>query len=170
MRPQGTIRARMGQRSKGAIMPHHLLTLAVALFSAFAAFATPLLAVGTDDGSSASASQDRYLEAKALIDSQNFPAALPILLALTSEEPQNADAWNLLGFTQRKLGNYDEAALAYDTALSLNPGHLGALEYQGELFIETGKPDLAKANLERLKTLCGSCEEAEDLAKALGAS
>ena len=151
-------------------MPHSILTLAAALLSFFAIVATPVLAAGTDDGSSATATQDRYLEAKALVDTENFPAALPILVALTAEEPQNADAWNLLGYTQRKLGNYDEAGAAYETALSLNPDHLGALEYQGELFVETGKPDLARANLERLKTLCGDCEEAEDLAKALGAS
>lgn len=149
-------------------MPHAII--ATALFSLFAILATPILAVGSDDGSSATASQDRYAEAKALIDSANFPAALPILVSLTTEEPQNADAWNLLGFTQRKLGNYGEASLAYGTALTLNPDHLGALEYQGELYIETGKPDLARANLERLKTLCGTCEEAEDLAKALGNS
>lgn len=151
-------------------MPHSILTLAAAFFGFFALLATPILAVGTDDGSSATASQDRYAEAKALTEADNFPAALPILMALTVEEPQNADAWNLLGFTQRKLGNYDEAAAAYETALTLNPDHLGALEYQGELFIETGKPDLARANLERLKTLCGTCEEAEDLAQALGNS
>lgn len=151
-------------------MPHSLPTLAATFLSLFALLATPLLAEGTDDGSSASAAQDRYLEAKALIDGENFPAALPILLALTAEEPQNADAWNLLGFTQRKLGNFDEAATAYDTALTLNPDHLGALEYQGELFLETGQPDPARANLHRLKTLCGTCEEAEDLAQALGNS
>lgn len=151
-------------------MPHSVLTLAAAILSFFAVFATPILAAGTDDGSSATASQDRYAEAKALVEGENFAAALPILVSLTSEEPQNADAWNLLGFTQRKLGNYDEAALAYETALTLNPDHLGALEYQGELFLQTGKPDLAKANLERLKGLCGDCEEAEDLEKAIGNS
>ncbi len=151
-------------------MPHSLLTLAAALLSVFAVFATPLLAAGTDDGSSATATADRYAEAKALVQGENFPAALPILLALTAEEPKNADAWNLLGFTQRKLGNFDEAGLAYDTALTLNPDHLGALEYQGELFLETGKPDLARTNLDRLRSLCGDCEEAEDLAKALGNS
>jgi predicted Zn-dependent protease len=151
-------------------MSQSFLTLTAALFSLFAIFAAPLLAAGTDDGSSASASEDRYAEAKALVETRNFPAALPILLALTAEDPQNADAWNLLGFTQRKLGNFDDAALAYQAALTLNPDHLGALEYQGELFLETGQPALAKGNLDRLKSLCGDCEEAEDLEKALADS
>jgi hypothetical protein len=49
----------------------------------------------------------------------------------------------------------------------VNPDHIGALEYQGELFVMTGQLDRAKANLDRLNNLCGNCEEAEDLAKAL---
>jgi tetratricopeptide (TPR) repeat protein len=151
-------------------MPHHLIALAAVFFGTFTFFAAPILAVGSDDGSSATAMQDHYLEAKALVEGESFVAALPILISLTREEPRNADAWNLLGYTQRKLGNFDEAATAYQTALTLNPDHLGALEYQGELFLQTGQPDLARANLDRLKSLCGACEEAEDLAKALADS
>ena len=62
------------------------------------------------------------------------------------------------------------SALAYTQALTLNPDHLGALEYQGELFLQTGKPDLAKANLARIKGICGDCEESEDLEKAITAA
>jgi hypothetical protein len=47
---------------------------------------------------------------------------------------------------------------------------LGALEYQGELFITTGKLDQAKANLAKLQGLCGTCEEAQDLEAALKAA
>ena len=52
-------------------------------------------------------------------------------------------------------------------ALKINPAHLGALEYQGEMYVETGKLDNAKANLAVLKKLCGDCEQADDLAKAI---
>jgi Flp pilus assembly protein TadD len=147
-------------------MPHSILTIAAALFSLFSVLATPVFAAGSSDESSTE-SAEVYAEAKALIDAENYVAALPILLNIIATDAENADAWNLLGFTNRKLGNLDDAALAYSTALTLNPDHLGALEYQGELYLQTGQPDLAKANLTRLQGLCGDCEEAEDLALAV---
>lgn len=132
--------------------------------------ALPVMAAGTSDGSSTdSATLSVYDEAKAMVDEGNFAAALPKLVNLTKTDARNADAWNLLGFTYRKLGQLDDSDSAYLTVLSINPNHLGALEYQGELFITTGKIDQAKANLEKLKGLCGSCEQAEDLEKALKA-
>ena len=75
--------------------------------------------------------QPLYGAAQEAIEKQDYAAALPLLQQVTSQEPQNADAWNLLGFSNRKLGNMDQAAAAYDTALRINPAHLGALEYQG---------------------------------------
>ena len=45
------------------------------------------------------------------------------------------DAWNYLGYSSRKLGNYDEALSAYDRALSLKPGYADALEYRGEAYL-----------------------------------
>jgi len=105
-----------------------------------------------------------------VVDSGDYATALPMLAALTRAQPDSANAWNLYGFTNRKLGHFDEAAAAYDTALRLNPEHRGALEYQGELFLQTGQPDKARANAARLQELCGSCEEYEDLAAALKAA
>lgn len=151
-------------------MPHAAFTLIAAILGLFSVMATPLLAAGTDDGTAAASSTAAaYDEAKAMVDAGNFVAALPALLAITAEDPGNADAWNLLGYTHRNLGQMEESSAAYLKVLTINPDHLGALEYQGELFLQTGKPDLAKANLERLKSLCGTCEEAEDLEKAIAA-
>jgi hypothetical protein len=57
----------------------------------------------------------------------------------------------------------------YSKALRIDPNHLGALEYQGELFVETKKIPSAKKNLAKLKSLCGAtCEEYLDLKKAIG--
>jgi len=131
--------------------------------------AVPALAAGTSDGSSATAAAS-YAEAKAMVDEGNFVAALPNLIALTKADAKNADAWNLLGFTYRKLGQLDDSNTAYLTVLSINPDHLGALEYQGELFITTGKLEEAKANLAKLHALCGTCEQAQDLEAALKAA
>ena len=149
-------------------MPHILMPIAIAILGLFSLIASPVLADGSTDGSSEGAvTEADYAEAKALVDSGNFVAALPILISLTKSDAANADAWNLLGFTQRNLGQMEESATSYLTVLTINPDHLGALEYQGELFLETGHPDLARANFERLKVLCGSCEEAEDLGQAI---
>lgn len=142
----------------------------VGILAFFSLLVTPAMAAGTSDGSSTeTATVSVYDEAKAMVDEGNFAAALPKLVNLTKMDAKNADAWNLLGFTYRKLGQLEDSDKAYLTVLSINPNHLGALEYQGELFITTGKIDQAKANLEKLKGLCGTCEEADDLEKALKA-
>ena len=152
-------------------MPHALLSIVVALVGLISLLAAPAHAEDTSDGSSTeAASEDVYAEAKAMVNSANYLAALPVLLTLTSAEAGNADAWNLLGFTHRKLGNLDDSAAAYLRVLAINPDHLGALEYQGELFLQTGQPTLAKANLARLNRLCSGCEQAEDLDQTIRAA
>jgi tetratricopeptide (TPR) repeat protein len=45
------------------------------------------------------------------------------------------EAWNYLGYTSRKLGNYDDALAAYAKALTLKPGYPDALEYRGEAYL-----------------------------------
>lgn len=108
-------------------------------------------------------------EARAAIDAGQYSKAMRILAPVAKAEPKNADAWNLLGFSARHLKNYNEAARYYSIALKVNPKHTGALEYQGELFVETGQYDQAKQNLKMLQAICGSCEEANDLQSALQA-
>jgi tetratricopeptide (TPR) repeat protein len=49
------------------------------------------------------------------------------------------EAWNLLGFTSRKLGDYEESLKAYDKALALAPQYPEAIEYRAELFLLTGR-------------------------------
>ncbi len=151
-------------------MPHLLSFVLIGLVGLCAMALEPVLAAGTSDDSSESESAPSYANAKAMIDANDFANALPLLDEITKAEPQNADAWNLRGFANRKLGNMDEAALSYAAALKINPGHLGALEYQGEMFLELGEIDKAKVNLDFLQGLCGDCEESLDLAAAIGAN
>ena len=79
----------------------------------------------------------------------------------------SADALNLLAFATRHLGDLDRAASYYRAALGIEPDHLGALEYQGQLFLLQGDREGAERNLARLTHLCGTCEERETLAAAL---
>ncbi|MCX6445715.1 MAG: enzyme of heme biosynthesis [Actinobacteria bacterium] len=104
-----------------------------------------------------------------MIDDKNYSAALAALKIADQEFANNADINNLLGFSSRKLKLYKPAGVYYAKALKINPKHLGALEYQGELFVETKKTSDAKKNLAKLKGLCGvTCEEYLDLKKAIG--
>ena len=108
-------------------------------------------------------------EADALIKQKNFTAALNLLKQADSTYANNADVNNLLGFSSRNLKQFTASARYYQKALRINPNHLGALEYQGELFLQTKKVSAAKKNLAKLKQLCGvNCEEYLDLKKAIG--
>ena len=106
---------------------------------------------------------------RSLIAAKNFSAALSALKVADKAFPNNADINNLLGYSARNLKQYKPAATYYVKALRIDPNHLGALEYQGELFMLTKKTSDAKKNLAKLKSLCGvNCEEYIDLKKAIG--
>ena len=106
---------------------------------------------------------------RSLIEAKNFSAALTALQVADKTFPNNADINNLLGYSARNLKQYKPAATYYAKALKIDPKHLGALEYQGELFMLTKKTSDAKKNLAKLKSLCGvNCEEYIDLKKAIG--
>jgi len=107
--------------------------------------------------------------ARAMVKAKDFKGALAELRQYEGRL-EHADLYNLLGFAYRKTGDYPRAEVNYAKALRLDPNHLGALEYQGELFIETNRMELARQNLGRLTALCPSgCEELDDLKEAIRA-
>lgn len=109
-------------------------------------------------------------EINAMLKAKDFSKALSELVALDKEFTNNADINNLLGFASRNLGQFSQSARYYSKALQINPNHIGALEYQGELFVKTNKIKAAKKNLAKLKQLCGTnCDEYRDLKKAIAA-
>lgn len=111
---------------------------------------------------------DALTAPRRLIAAKNFSAAIVELKKADLQFPNNADINNLLGFSSRNIGLYADAAKYYLKALKINPNHLGALEYQGVLFLKTNKLTSAKINLSKLKKLCGtSCEEYRDLLKEI---
>ena len=73
-----------------------------------------------------------------------------------------------MGFSLRKTGDYKQAYTFYRKALDFNPEHKGALEYLGELYVETGEVEKAKENAALLQKICpAGCEELEDLRGAI---
>jgi tetratricopeptide (TPR) repeat protein len=104
---------------------------------------------------------------RAKIKAKDFKGAVAELTPILATH-QHADVYNLLGFSLRKLGDYKQAYTFYQKALDFDPDHRSALEYLGELFVETGQLDRARENVARLRKLCPSgCEELEDLEVAI---
>ena len=92
---------------------------------------------------------------------KRYTKAQKLLLKSNSEKPNKADTLNYLGFTTRKLGDYENGEKYYLQGLAIEPNHIGINEYLGELYVATNRIDLAK---ERLKILenC-NCEEYTEL-------
>lgn len=148
------------------------LTLAVGL-SVSMGIATPGLSFAAGGGggeSYGSPKETSYWVKKAntAISKEDFKKAYSILGTGVKKEPDNADIHNLLGFSSRKMGLYEESEKHYRKALSLDPDHKGALEYMGELFLTLNRPDEARALLERLGKVCWlGCDEKDELKEAI---
>ena len=131
-------------------------------------------AAGTSDGSSSKV-KSNYDKAVSIIKSakkyekkgkkekanKRYEKAQKLLIISNKKKPRQADTLNYLGFTTRKLGDYETGEKYYLLGLEIEPNHKGINEYLGELYVATNRINLAK---ERLKVLesC-KCEEYEEL-------
>ncbi|MHA1600822.1 MAG: tetratricopeptide repeat protein [Alphaproteobacteria bacterium] len=144
-----------------------VLAFAIAFIVAAGFAVVPANAAGLD--SKPAAKQDpNYVDAKKLVDAGNFAGAVPLLEQVVTADPKNADAYNYLGYSQRKSGNGESALVSYQKALALVPDHRGANEYLGELYLEMGELDKAKERLEVLDDACFfGCDEHRELKEAI---
>ena len=96
---------------------------------------------------------------------KRYAKAQKLLLKSNSEKPNKADTLNYLGFTTRKLGDYENGEKYYLQGLEIEPNHVGINEYLGELYVATNRLNLAK---ERLKILenC-NCKEYTQLKEVI---
>ena len=125
---------------------------------------------GSDSSGESYGQPDRFKEVKTQIGAQNYAEAYNMLVAMGVQRVDD-DRQNLLGFTSRKAGDYAAASVHYESALDINPKHLGALEYQGELFIALGDFEKAELNVKKLKKICWiGCKERKMLVDALAAA
>ena len=76
-------------------------------------------------------------------------------------DKKNPDVLNYMGFTSRKVGNFDQAEKFYLKGLSIKPDHYGINEYLGELYVQTNRIDKANERLEVLKNC--NCKEYGEL-------
>lgn len=109
-------------------------------------------------------------EARAAIARADWAAAIFHLTPHVQVQPDSADAYNLLGYALRHSGRYAESEVAYQRALALDPDHLGAHEYKGELMLILGKHERARYHLRELARLCpGGCDEYDELRRSIDA-
>ena len=92
---------------------------------------------------------------------KRYEKAQKLLIKSNEKFPNKADTLNYLGFTTRKLGDYENGEKYYLQGLAINPNHKGINEYLGELYVATGRHNLAVERLGVLKNC--NCKEYEDL-------
>ena len=92
---------------------------------------------------------------------KKYKQAQKLLLKSNAKKPNNADTLNYLGFTTRKLGDYENGEKYYLKGLEIEPNHVGINEYLGELYVVTNRIDLANERLKVLKNC--NCEEYNEL-------
>jgi tetratricopeptide (TPR) repeat protein len=136
-----------------------LVALCLAMPAAFAAGsdATPAQAANTD-----------FAAGRAAIGRQDWNSAVATFEKVVAQDKKNADAYNWLGYANRKAGKLDAAFRNYDAALAINPKHRGAHEYVGEAYLMVKDLPRAQEQLAILAKLCNSsCEEYRDLQQAV---
>ncbi len=107
-----------------------------------------------------------YAEAIGLINQERFADGLDALARAQAAVGPHPDVLNYMGFASRKLGRFDDALAYYGEALAIDPNHLGANEYLGELYIQMGELGRARTQLARLDNLCAyGCAQREELAR-----
>ena len=140
---------------------------------------TNLYSAGSDGGDNSSKVKTDYDKAVTHIKSakkyekkgklekakKRYNKAQKLLLKSNKKKPNQADTLNYLGFTTRKLGDFENGEKYYLLGLEIEPNHEGINEYLGELYVATNRLDLAK---ERLKVLekC-NCEEYDELKQVI---
>ena len=137
-------------------------------------FANYSFSAGSSDNSS-SKIKSNYEKAVTLIKSakkydkkgkpdkaeKRYQKAFKLLVASNKKKPNNPDTLNYLGFTSRKLGDFEKGENYYLEGLDIEPNHVGINEYLGELYVATNRIELAK---ERLNVLINcNCEEYKEL-------
>jgi len=106
---------------------------------------------------------DGYKAAHAMIYKQHdYTAGIEKLKSLGHDD--NADVANLIGYSSRKLGRYDDSKLWYERALAADPAHARTWSYYGMWHAEQGNLLKAREYLAKVETLCGTkCREFTEL-------
>ena len=121
-----------------------------------------VFAAGSDDDNTI-AKPRAYKNAIKLIKKEDYSKAITVLEKILGKTKyqKDPDILNEYAFALRKSGDLEKAEIFYNKALDINPGHKGALEYLGELYVDTKRKDKANQLLSKLKNC--KCEEYSEL-------
>lgn len=126
--------------------------------------AAPVVAAAMSSGSDMSASIG---DVKRYVEKGQYERAISKAREVLDNNPKSADAYNYIGYSERKLGDLSAAAKAYDRALAIDKNHVGVHEYYGELHLQRGDKAKAEMHLAELTRICGDCTEQQTLAKKI---
>ena len=105
-----------------------------------------------------------YLKAVSLINEGRYQDALAELDVAKQAFGPHPDVLTYIGYTHRKMGEYDQAETFYTEALKVAPDHKAATEYYGELKVERGDLAGARKLLAKLDQICTfACPEEQEL-------
>jgi len=96
-------------------------------------------------------------------------AATDTLETAVAVDPRNRAAFVVLGQVAQAQNLPGKAIGLYHSALTLEPNDVDALQGEGEALVAKGATNLAKANLDRIHTLCKAkaCPQANELAAVI---
>jgi tetratricopeptide (TPR) repeat protein len=89
-----------------------------------------------------------------IYDRHDYAAAIDQLKALGHDD--RADVANLIGYSYRKLGNYQVSQIWYERALKADPNHVRTWQYMGLWELEQGNREQAEYHLNRIAALAGT--------------
>jgi Flp pilus assembly protein TadD len=142
----------------------------VVLGLALALVLTPSVVSAASESDPAPKKDANYVAAEMAVKANDYRGAITLLEKVVKTNPKNAGAFNYLGYSYRKLGDFDRALGHYQQALKLDPDHRGAHEYLGELYLQMNDLVRAQQHLDRLDKICiFGCEEYTDLKEAIKA-
>ena len=126
------------------------------------------LAHGAGGGTSGAQPGSDFVQGTEAADAGDWQRAIGLFARATERDPDNADAWNMLAYSQRRAGDLESAFENYRRALILDPEHKDAHEYIGEAYLQIGDLDAAERHLEVLDEICWlGCSQLDDLAQAI---
>ena len=155
----------------GKFLAVGLLTTAMAVGPAILLCADAEAASSDNNSSGSSKSSgkaDYFDRGQKAFENGDWKDAVNNFKKAVAEDSTNAEAYNLMGYSYRRMGKADSAFSAYAKALDIDPDHLGAHEYLGETYLLVGDAEKAHGQLAILTYLCGKqCEETVKLREAI---
>ena len=126
-------------------------------------------AADTESSPAKNATSADYAAGKQAVEQKQWTLAAESFKRATLQDPKNADAWNMLGYSSRWAGKHPEAFDAYAKALALEPLHRGANSYLGVAYVRTNDLVKARTQLAKVESICGNkeCDEYKLLDKAI---